>query len=62
MHQDGINLYKLWMESAQNLSVEILYQKLKVNFIYRFKHNIHQNQTYIFLSYFLGLLRSAVIA
>ena len=30
MHEDGNNFPKLWMTTAENLSVEIRYQKLKV--------------------------------
>ena len=36
------------MATAGNLSVEIRYQKLKVNFNYCFKHGIFQNQVYNF--------------
>ena len=43
------------MTTSRNLSIEIRYQKLKVNFNYCFKHTIFQNQVYdFFLSYFLG--------
>ena len=43
------------MTTARNLSVEIRYHKLKVNFNYCFKHGIFQNQVYnFFLCYFLG--------
>ena len=44
MHEDGNNFHKLWMTTAGNLSVEIRYQKLKVNFNYCFRHGIFQNQ------------------
>ena len=36
------------MTTAGNLSVEIRYQKLKVNFNYCFRHGIFQNQVYNF--------------
>ena len=36
------------MTTAENLSVEIRYQKLKVNFNYCFSHGIFQNQVYNF--------------
>ena len=48
MHEDGNNFHKLWMTTAGNLSVEICYQKLKVNFNYCFRHDIFQNQVYNF--------------
>ena len=48
MHKDGNNFRKLWMTTAGNLSVEIRYQKLKVNFNYCFRHGIFQNQVYNF--------------
>ena len=55
MHEDGNNFHKLWMTTAGNLSVEIRYQKLKVNFSYCFRHGIFQNQVYnFFLYHFLG--------
>ena len=41
---------KLWMTTAENVSVEIRYQKLKVNFNYCFRHGIFQNQVYNFFS------------
>ena len=46
MDDDESNFQKLWMMTAGNLSVEIRYQKLRVNFIYCFKHRIFQNQVY----------------
>ena len=55
MHEDGSNFHKLSMTTAGNLSIEIRYQKLKVNFNYCFRHGIFQNQIYnFFLYYFLG--------
>ena len=36
------------MTTAGNLSIEIRYQKLKVNFNYCFRHGIFQNQVYNF--------------
>ena len=36
------------MTTAENLRVEIHYQKLKVNFNYCFRHGIFQNQVYNF--------------
>ena len=54
MHEDGSSFHKLWMTTAGNLSVEIRYEKLKVNFNYCLRHGIFQNQVYIFLYYFLG--------
>ena len=41
-------IFKLWVTTAGNLSVEIRYQKLKVNFNYCFRHGIFQNQVYNF--------------
>ena len=37
------------LTTAGNLSVEICYQKLKVNFSFCFKHSVFQNQVYNFL-------------
>ena len=37
-------IFKLWVTTAGNLSVEIRYQKLKVNFSYCFRRGIFQNQ------------------
>ena len=55
MHEDGSNFHKLSMTTAGNLSIEIRYQKLKVNFNYCFRHGIFQNQVYnFFLYHFLG--------
>ena len=55
MHEDGSNFHKLSMTTAGNLSIEIRYQKLKVNFNYCFRHGIFQNQVYnFFLYFFLG--------
>ena len=54
MHEDGNNFHKLWMTTARNLSVEIRYQKLKVNLNYCFRHGIFQYQVYSFLYYFMG--------
>ena len=48
MHEDENNFHKLWMTTEGNLSVEIRYQKLKVNFICCFRHGILQNQGYNF--------------
>ena len=36
------------MTTARNVSVEIRYQKLKVNFNYCFRHGVFQNQVYNF--------------
>ena len=36
MHEDGNNFHKLWMITAGNLSLEIRYQKLKVNSNWQF--------------------------
>ena len=54
MHEDGNNFRKLWMTTAGNLSVEIRYQKLKVNFSYCFRHGIFQNQVYNFFVLFVS--------
>ena len=37
-------IFKLWVTTVGNLSVEIRYQKLKVNFSYCFRRGIFQNQ------------------
>ena len=55
MHENRNNFHRLWMTTAGNLSVEIRYQKLKINFNYCFRHVIFQNQVYnFFWYYFLG--------
>ena len=54
MYEAGNNFHKLWIKTTGNLTVEICYQKLKVNFNYCFRHGIFQNEVYNFLYHFLG--------
>ena len=62
MHEDGNNFYKLWMTTAGNLSVEIRYQKLKVNSNHSFRHGNFQNQVYNFFVLFPGSFCTAVLS
>ena len=57
MHEDGNNFRRLWTRTAGNLSLEIRYQKLKVNFNYCFSHGIFQNQVYDFFVLFVSLVQ-----
>ena len=50
------------MTTAGNLSIELRYQKLKVNFNYCFRHGIFQNQVYNFFVLFPGSFRIAVLS
>ena len=61
MHEDENGFHKLWMTTAENLSIEIPYQKLKLYFNYCFRHEIFQNQLYKFLVLFPVSFRSAVL-
>ena len=49
MDEDGNSFHKLLMTTAGNLSAETRYQKLRVNFIYCFKHSIFQNSSLKFI-------------
>ena len=62
MHEGENNFHKLWMTTAENLSVEIRYQNLNINFNYCFRHAIFQNQVYKFFVLFPGSFRTAVLS